>query len=469
MENISACETACQKSNGNLKVSNLKSLVITRKEEKRRRRWAFSKRLCDPKATITRSNLKFENLKNSSLLNLKELKILNDMDDRKSERRDRIPLLTDLKFINKLEKLEILEVSKIDLENEATLALPNLRWLEIGRLHSKLKLATPNLSCFKSASLEHVEFEFKDQITYLFIDSYSSNAKQFKNLSYLCFQSDPTNDQRLLLSHPKLQELSIRPDSRRLNEATYETARQRMMQFLEQKRDLDREQLNLIFFGIRIKYPFQLSGFRYQDNLIEFQLQSYVMVDRQEVAWWIESVNYSCLMQSIEDGIIDEVPADFHANFGRVGEVLVTGPFDEAHLFDFLKQFEHLASFRIANNEFVETQFFEKLATNFGNIGSLSLENSSKGTEELTDCEFIFQFDNLYRLHSDSTISLCLIERLFDRYVPFEMSSYMNDQAVVVKREDQNSPFDLYVNGEFHSDHSDLDSLKEKLQNKFGD
>lgn len=467
-------ETTCPKVNDHSKLSNVKSLVISRKEERKRRRWTFSSQLCDPKATIVRSNLKFANLKASYLLNLKELKILNATDNRKSERRDRIPLLTDLKFINRLEKLEVLEISKIDFETEATLALPNLWWLEVKQLHSKLKLSTPKLCCFKSASLENVEFEFKEILAYLFLDTYSSKAKQFKNLIYLAFQCNPTKNEKqnehLLLDHPKLRKLSIRPDYASLDAAAYETARKRAMQFLRQKRDLDRSDLILAFFGVQIKFPFQLTGYEYQEDLIEFQLQNYVMVDPQEVAWCIESVNYTSLMQAIEGGIIDDLPKDFHEHFGQVSEVLVTGPFEEEHLLDFLKRFEHLASFRIRNNELIETQFFEKLAADCPSIGSLSLENHEKDAEELVqDFEFIFQFDNLYRLHSDSRISLSLIERLFDKHGAFELSTYMNGHAIIVKREERKSPFDLFVDAKFHSDHFDLGSLMEKLRNKFGD
>lgn len=458
--------TVHQKFDQRPKSSEAESLVITKRKERKRMRWTFTKRLCDPQTTCVRSNLKFKNLKDSDLLNLRELKIVNGTDDRRSERSDRRPLLTDLKFVNKLDKLALLEVDRIDFEQPTTLSLPELQCLEIGRLCSKLKLATANLWCFKSDSLGHAEFDFGEKITHLFVDRYDSDAKQFKELSYLSFQSDSSNDQQLLLNHPKLEALSMRIDYERLDAVTYEAARLRALQFLRQKFKLDREELALLFFGIRVKFPFQLSGYEYRDNLIEFQLQNYGQFNRSEVGRWIESVNYTCLMQCIEDGIIDDVPETFHHCFGQVGEVLVDGPFEEQHLFEFLRPFEHLASFRMRNCQFVEAQFFEKLSANFPSIGSLSLENAS---EEATDCEFIFGFQNLYRLHSDSRPSLATIQRLFDEYGTFEISSRLNDHRITMRREDPNARFDLFIDREFHSDHFDLDGLMENLQSKLGD
>lgn len=472
MEDDSAEETTCdrvqQKFDRRPKSEDAESLVITKRKEKKRIRWTFTNRLCDPKRICVRSNLKFKDLKDSSLLNLRELKIVNATDDRTSERSDRRPLLTDLKFINKLQRLAVLEVDQIDFEQPTTLSLPELQCLEIGRLCSKLKLATANLWCFKCDSLQYAEFEFSEKISHLFVDRYDAQAKQFKELIYLSFQSDTTDDQQLLLNHPKLQALSMRIDYERLDATTYETARQRAMQFLRKKFDLDREELALFFFGIRVKFPFQLTGYEYQDNLIEFQLQNYGQFNRTEVARWIESVNYSCLMRCIEDGIIDDVPETFHECFGQVAEVMVDGPFEQQHLLDFLRPFEHLVSFRMRNCEFVETQFFEKLSTDFPSIGSLSLESDRNASEELADCEFIFEFPNLHRLHSDRRPSLETIKRLFDKYEAFEISSKLNDHLIAIRREDSNARFDLFVDRKFHSDHFDLDALMEKLQSELG-
>ena len=191
VEDLFACERVCRRWNGFVRQFGKAELIISELKERRPRKWKFSKSVpCSPKSTIVRSGLHFEHLESSFVIALKRLKIVDGKLGESNSRYDPELLPCDLKLINQLVNLEVLEMSFIDFD--ATLTLPQLRYLAIHRfvLEVKLKLATPELRHYRSQSLEQVEFVFKEKVTHLHLDKYDADCKQLSNLQYLCLEND---------------------------------------------------------------------------------------------------------------------------------------------------------------------------------------------------------------------------------------------------------------------------------------
>ena len=194
-----ACEQVCEQWNysvgalGLRRLEIVKKLRIMHKATKIRPRKLFfvdSKRQVPNKA-MNLKDLHFEVPENSFLINLKQLRICDPHLKISCDHNVDAPLLDDVNFVNRLVNLEMLEVSRMRFDDDCTISLPNLKYLSIHYLNSKVIVDCPKLTAFhtKEANDERIKFLFPESITHLYLDFYKTGFEDLKNLKYLCIGS----------------------------------------------------------------------------------------------------------------------------------------------------------------------------------------------------------------------------------------------------------------------------------------
>lgn len=473
------CEAVCQKWSYFVKQLRIESLVIAKTRERRPRRWSYSNELIQPETPIVRANLDFENLENSFLFTIKRLKILNRSDEFGTDSIHKLPLFANLDFVNKLASLEVLEISKIHLENEAAITLPNLRYLAINRVRSKLKLVTPNLTDYKGNALKNVQFVFPEYLKRLHLHHYCLEAKQFANLDYLCVKKLRAPADQVLTNHPALKVLSIRPNFKHADcmeaddESDFNLLRSAALEILAQKSHLKRN-CKLIFFGIELDDAGQLDDYEFRKDLVRLHIRNYAKLRLEELRW-IRGVNYNALQSCIEDGLVDEVPADFHEKFGQVNEILLDEKIDdEERLFDFLRKFKNFDTFSLelsydSGFEGPELSFFEKLFTEFPSIWHLRIRDPDGQGGMASDLDFLFKSSKMYKLYTEFGDDNDIADKIFEHFETFEFSFEINGTIATVKRTQKDGRFEIWADNRFFRDFPDLGEAFEQLDQHYGD
>lgn len=481
-EDTIACEAVCQRWAYFIKRLNLTSLVVTKERERRPRKWSYSDELIQPESTVVKPRLEFDNLEDSFLFNLRRLKIINDTDEPDSVLICRLPMLNDLDLVNKLAYLQVLEICKIDLENGATITLPNLEYLAIDCVRSKLKLVTPKLTAYKG-DLKNVQFAFPEQLKRLYLQHQCPEIKQFTSLEYLCVKR-LNEDARLLVEHPTLKLLSIRPDSKYVDrfqaydelQKNFDLLKMSALQILAQKKRLKRDGLRLVFHGIELENPNQLDDYESQNELVKLHIANYAKLCQSELRW-IRRLNYSSLMRCVDEGVIEAAPEDFFERFDQVNDILVTEAFDEEQLFEFLKKFKNFNTFSLdykyphtSDFEQLESEFYEKLLVKFP-IWHLRFEDSDLDSNAVYEpCPYLFKSDTIYKLYTEEDEDYEIVaEKIFDHFETFEYTFNINDSIATVKRSQKNGRFEVWCQNEFFRDFSNLGKAFEKLYESYGD
>ena len=477
IKDILRCELVCQKWNYFVKCLNIQKLVITKRKEEKVNKWFFSNEICDSLSTITKKNLNFKcKLEDSFMINLKQLKIINSSDDCKSDRRKNFPLLANIDFVNKLTNLELLEISKIEFKDkfekenviEITITLPLLKYLAIEKDYSSIKLNTPSLSSFKGiGSINNIDFIFPDKITHLYFNSYSYTLcyekGKFKNLQYF-FINDLiyVNVVDFLTNLSKVKELSICP----YRKYGFNSSKRYFLEFLEQKKKLNRTDLKLIYYGVLVEDAAQLDNYEFKKDLVKLHIQNYSKLNEKELRW-IKEINYSSLIESC-DNQIDRIPKDFHSKFVEIKKVIISDNLDdEHHLMNFLKGFKKVNTLKIQkHSQSLSESFFEKLLTNCPQIRSLNFDKSNRNCN--INYNFIFQFKNLFSLSTCQRLEENFIVKVFKEFDEFSIKFYLNRYKVTIVKENEKSNYELNVK-DFNSSYYDLHSLLNELHRKYGD
>lgn len=125
LDDLLACERVCHQWSVYVKELNIRRMIIAKappvdyKSRKiRPRKWFFIE-TNDwlPRKEMVRTDLEID-LRNSFLLNLKQLRVCEPPIKHTLEELDNRPLLNDVRFINQLINLEVLEVSRFDFDAE---------------------------------------------------------------------------------------------------------------------------------------------------------------------------------------------------------------------------------------------------------------------------------------------------------------------------------------------------------------
>ena len=493
-----ACERVCRRWNGFVKEFARGELIISELNERRPKKWKFPKKACSPKRTIVRSDLQFEDLASSFLIELKRLKIINNKVRRNY---NRFSLLNDLHFVNKLQNLEVLEVSSIQFESEGTLTLPHLRCLAVSLLESKLKLATPELSSYHGQSVKKIEFVFKEKVTHLHLDKYHADCKHLNNLQYLALKNDGIPGElvwtqnghlqvgqwsigEFLNDHPNLKELSIRPSFDRLNEDTYLSAESKALQVLEQKKSLKREDFHLIFLGVQLENAEQLAAFRYphRGGLARLHLLNHSTLCTKELRW-VKRIDLGGLLKCVSDGLVEEISPDFYEKFDHVEEIVIPYGLAEEHI-DVLKKFKDLNSLIVQNNPELETSWnlvsiFEKIADELPQIWSLQFDDLYN--QERNSLDIAFKFKELGRIRVTEVYCWSFhraVPQLFAKYDMFGFNFVENVTELMISQRSKHSALELWKKVDyrdeparwlFHDEFSCVQDLYEEIESKFAD
>lgn len=475
VEDLLACEAVCAKWSYFVKQLRRENLVIAKTRERRPHRWSYSNELIQPEVPIVRPNLAFENLEDSFLFYIRRLKILNRSDEFGTDTIHKLPLFENLDFVNSLASLQVLEISTIHLENEALITLPNLNYLAIDRVRSKLKLVTPNLTSYKGNNLKNVHFVFPECLKRLYLHRYSSEAKQFANLDYLCVKK--LRADQVLIDHPTLKELSIRPNHKHTDcreaENDYDLLKSAALELVAQKERLKRS-CKLIFFGIELTDADQLADYEFSNDLVRLHIRNYSKLCEAELRW-IRALNYSALQSCIEDGLVDEVPTDLHEKFDQVNEIILDGKIDdEERLFEFLRKFKNFDTFSIELGYYSgysgpETAFFEKLFAEFPDIWHLRIADPDGSGYTANDLDYLFKSTKMYKLYTEFMDDDDLTDKIFEHFETFEFSFEINGTVATVKRTQKGGRFEIWADGKFFRDYADLGDALEQLYQNFGD
>lgn len=480
LEDIHDCALVCQRWAQAVKELNIERLMVAKSLGRPMSSWFYSGELCRPAETIILSTLDYES---PLWLNLKQLKILNFSDHLNSSIADK-PLLRDLHFLNKLVNLETLEVARIELENEATLTLPNLRRLSVACLGSSLKLATPKLTTYKSnQNLNRVHFVYPARLIELHLKRYTGGAEHLTGLKFLSLKDFRTlkDNSSFLTDHRRLSTVSLRP-KRVLNRLEYYENRHGLLSLLEQKRQLERHNLKIIFFGIEVQKASQIDFFNYDENLIELQIRNYSMLNTKELRY-IRSLHYGGLLRCF-GGEIDRIPSDLPKKFGQVEELIIGGPdgahlngqqsMDLQHLAEFAKRFPKFNSLKVKNVhagkrmanslDRLPDKLYEELPVLFPQLLSLQVDDPYfRLDEDNLDC--VHDFDRLYRLHAN--VDEGLLEDLFRKFRIFDLSFPLNGGMVRVRKATFQSRYELYSDHQLHGTYRTLGELRRALDKRF--
>ena len=208
------------------------------------------------------SQLNFERAEPSNspfLSNLKRLRV----DGVERPREDAFKLIG---FINRLVELEELEIFILDLNEKATIDLPNLKVLSLSECERDLKLNTPLLRKFRGHNRRLVSHP--DQLTELWLYRNFETIREFPNLEVLKIKQGLVN-RHILTELPKLKELWFRCHVRsgvRNGSCDYEKEKKRILEILEEKRTLGRADLKIVFYSIHLENANQLDGFEFDEE-----------------------------------------------------------------------------------------------------------------------------------------------------------------------------------------------------------
>ena len=388
------------------------SLVVTDSPDIRRNeRWTFSNRLCSKSHLMNLSEFVAlgTGSRDTPFVNLKQLKIMHEDVQTKI-------ILNSIEFINRLTGLEVIEIrNPILVDKSSTISLENLHTLEIEVCLSELDLQTPKLAYFKNRyGLSNIQFFYPDTITHLYlsIDNLSCDLRieLFENLQFLFIESF------IYCSDEFIADLSLKIHGLRFLKmfyignnfpsCDYESLKQMILFNLQLKQLLNRTQLELIFFGIKLTDAKQLNDYSFNDDLIRLHLINGNWSKLDDDLRWIKRVNYNSAIKNSGFGL----PVDFHHKLNDVEEVIVNGVVNnQEQLFDFLNGFRCLNTLNIRNAA-LSNQFYDRLATNFKCIHNLIIEENA---DVIDNFEFILNFED----HSTFEIN---------KEVPLEIISQVN-------------------------------------------
>lgn len=270
LNDLLACEQVCQKWNIYVRGLNIQRLIIVKQRPKyksrkiRPRKWFFVEAENGlTSKEMVRCDMKIE-LENSFLVHLKQLRVCNPRLNPLFEAKEDLPLLNSAKFVNQLTNLEVVEVSRFGFDQQDCLIdLPNLKCLAIHRLSScRIRIGCPKLSSFRTKERfnESVEFLLPQTITHLYADFYSPEFAVFRGLEYISLKSSSFHNEhgdndavQFLTAFPRLRVISQKPS--RINNWNESS----LQELLKQKVALKRDDLMVIFFGVLVDHPAQLS------------------------------------------------------------------------------------------------------------------------------------------------------------------------------------------------------------------
>lgn len=420
-------ESVCQRWAYFVKAFVGQRLVISKQTKVRPRHWFYREdyNRCNysspPHSVMVRSNLNVQ-LERSFLISLKQLKICNPTikNKRQSELQTSNILLNNLKFLNRLTALEVLEVSQMHVSRnqwcewkQSTIRLPNLKHLAISRVRfQNLLLDCPQLMSFRTKDVlgkyGQVDFAHPDSILHLHLDKYSTQEDfgKLKSLQYLSitdffYHKDKEKDHanRIFSNFPNLKEISF-----------WSSNKEDFLKLLKEKRAFAREEVELTYCGIFVDNEKHLEHIENQHDL-KLYTGNYQRLCESELKW-IERIDY------FEHA---EVLTDFHEKFKNVKEIQVQVPIDdEDRLVKFIGQFKRLESLRIQKKALLGESFFRKLADRCSSVRYLAIW--LKPHDALTDFEFLFQFQHLASLTVHKRdLDDQLVRRLFDQFEAFEL------------------------------------------------
>ena len=476
------CEQVCTRWNEHVRSLKTKKAVFASVEERKLKKWRHSNELCHQKSTVVQNDFQLSfKLENSLLTNFRWLKIDNKYDDHRSDQIVNRIFLKDLDLVNKLTRLEVLEINKIEFKEEHTITLPNLSYLAIDRVYSKLKLTTPKLSSYQTKAMKNVAFVYSEKITHLYLGSELDTALselRFPNLEHLCLKvpnirkrSCLTEWDQFFAIHPNLKTFSMRPCLKRLDKSTYASVNSLALHILETKKTKQND-LKIVFFGIRLENASRLENYRYRKNLVKLQLQNFSRLCADEKRWF-KQLNYSSVMNHF-DNDLQKIPDTFFETFKFVSEIYVSDmkykhddarrP-EEDRLIEFLKKFKNIQSFKVLDSKLSDS-FYSQLSTLHPNIWRLDVQ--------VDDCwdfyaynfleKFIFDFKNLYHLstnfYEDGHVVKDLL-RKFDNIFCFTFE-YSNDGCrgrTTIEHKSEKSPYRLYYKNRFRIELKNLEDL----------
>lgn len=531
------CEQVCQAWAAHVAALHFEKLVIAKRlrhhpkinrtSKIRPRKWFFSgeDEQCFPSSPMLLANCKVQ-LRNSFMLRLRQLKIcdksLRLFDEKKLDQ----PLLIDAKFVNNFVNLEVLEISRVEFDLDNTLRLPELKYLAIGQAMSNTVIDCPKLSHYRHKADNYqgsVRFAHPESVTHLYAITVKREYETFKNLQYMCLISTGFHGEGsyakyqaidFLGSYRALKQLSLRP----AQQQDYKNNRGSFLQLLKQKRIFKRDDLTLIFYGIRLENAAQLEN-RNEDvcsMLSKLYIRNCTKLCENELLW-IRSLNYTAMMKAAMQRPI-KIPLDVHRKLFNVRQMVLCGPpNDEEHFFRFVAGFKRLVTFRF-EEKLPSEQFFERLAVQCASNWYVELEfvfdsekkveeeeeeeeqnDSAKNDEEqegdpgkqdkepgspdkqdeeqndFAKLDFILKFINLASLKANRDFENAFIKQLFDRFDTFELHFRIKSStSVEIVRKSRRSAYEYICKTNEYTSRANeckqfdsLDDLLDEIDKKF--
>ena len=377
--------------------SQVRSLVIYHQsywrelDDLKGQRWFHSGRLINTNLSIAVQRMRFKSTYSDSpyeskfLVNLKRLHLTAKVDR---------PLWELFAFINHLDSLEELELSSLWTESERPIHLPirarNLKYIFIKSTNVCVNLVVQSkIVRLKTYDrLYSVRLNYPEELREVeLMTQYGSEwcEQSYKNCEVFKSANGITDEslEKLIEHSVGLKQLYLGLSA---DLTHYQAVKANALKALRLKEAFNRSELEIVFYGMRLKNEEELSGVHFDADygkLIKLLMKNYPkLVDD---LGHLHSINYRHLIESVGG----QIPSDFHRKF-TIKTLQVHGRVrDQDQLLTFLRNCKQLESLSIEDAS-LDEHFYSEI--NFLPIKKLKIDETAN---KFGNFSFILQLKKL--------------------------------------------------------------------------